>query len=126
MAKTEEVLELLRFELQFLEDGGYGRSPHSPTRPSLIFEDSPTCLNFDDATRPHPCGDCFLMQFVPKDQCQRSIPCRHIPLTGKGETIDDFYRNGTQVGLEDALKQWLRATIADLERKSAGPTHRFK
>ncbi len=33
MAKTEEVLELLRFELQFLEDGGYGRSPHTPTRP---------------------------------------------------------------------------------------------
>ena len=57
------------------------------------------------------------MQFVPKEKCEQSIPCRHIPLTGKGDTIDDFYRNGTQIGLEDALKGWLRATIAELERK---------
>ena len=62
------------------------------------------------------------MQFVPKEQRQETIPCRHITLTGKGETIDDFYRNGSQVGLEDAIKQWLRTTIADLERKSAGQT----
>ena len=32
VAKTEEILDLLRIELQFLEDGGYGRSttPHPP------------------------------------------------------------------------------------------------
>ena len=27
-----DVLELLKFELKFLEDGGYGRSPHAPRR----------------------------------------------------------------------------------------------
>ena len=40
------VLELLKFELKFLEDGGYGRSPKTPWQPTYIFEDSPSCLNF--------------------------------------------------------------------------------
>jgi hypothetical protein len=40
----QQILELLKFELKFLEDGGYGRSPHTPWRPQLIFEDSPSCL----------------------------------------------------------------------------------
>ncbi len=31
MAQDErEILELLKFELKFLEDGGYGRSPRTP------------------------------------------------------------------------------------------------
>jgi len=41
-----DPLEVLRFELRFLEDGGYGRSPRAPRRPPLIFEDSLTCMNF--------------------------------------------------------------------------------
>lgn len=36
-------LEVLKFELQFLEAGGYGRSPRDPHRP-LIFEDSISCI----------------------------------------------------------------------------------
>ena len=33
MAKDErDLLDLLKFELKFLEDGGYGRSPHTPWR----------------------------------------------------------------------------------------------
>ena len=49
MAQDEhEMLELLRFELKFLEDGGYGRSPRTPWRPPFIFEDSPSCLNLGD------------------------------------------------------------------------------
>ena len=42
MAQDErEILELLRFELKFVEDGGYGRSPRTPWRPPYILEDSP-------------------------------------------------------------------------------------
>jgi len=45
MAQDErEMLELLRFELKFLEDGGYGRFPRTPWRPTFVFEDSPTCM----------------------------------------------------------------------------------
>jgi hypothetical protein len=87
MAGTDDILELLRFELKFLEDGGYGRSPRTSWRPSYVFEDSPTCLNFDDTSRPHPCNECFLMQFVPNERQDEMVPCRFIPLTEKGETV---------------------------------------
>ena len=115
MARIGNTLEMLRFELKFLEDGGYGRSPRKPWRPSLVLEDSPTCLNFDDGSRPHPCKECLMMDFVPETQREQVYPCRFISLSEKGETIEDFYRCGTQIGLEDALKEWLRKQIATLE-----------
>jgi hypothetical protein len=116
MVETNQILERLRFELKFLEDGGYGRSPHTPWRPSLVFEDSLTCLNFNVVARPHPCGECFLMQFVPSERKQEGVPCRFIPLTEKGETLNDFYGCRTQVELEDALKNWLHKEIHRLEQ----------
>ena len=115
MAEIGDILELLRFELKFLEDGGYGRSPHTPWRPSYVFEDSPTCLNFDDASRPNPCNECFLMQFVPKERQEEGVPCRFIPLSEKRETVEDFYRSGTQIEMEGALKSWLRKEISRIE-----------
>lgn len=121
MADIKDSLELLRFELKFLEDGGYGRSPRTPWRPTFIFEDSPTCLNFADASRPHPCDKCSLMQFVPAGQQEQQTPCRFISLNEQGQTVDHFYRFGTQIELEEALKQWLRKTIAQLEKPTDGP-----
>lgn len=117
MPTTEDVLELLRFELKFLEDGGYGRSPHTPWRASLIFEDSPTCLNFDDSSRPHPCSECALMQFVPEGSREEKVPCRHIPLTKEGKTIDYFYHGGSEPELEAALAEWLRSEIKRLQEQ---------
>jgi hypothetical protein len=111
----QQTLDFLKFELKFLEDGGYGRSPRTPRRPQLAFEDSPSCLNFDDPERPHPCDGCWLMMFVPEDQKNASSPCRFIPLTDKGETIDHFYRFGTQIELEEALAGWLRKQIRRIE-----------
>jgi len=119
MANTNEILSALRFELKFLEDGGYGRSPRTPWRASNVFEDSPTCLNFDDASRPYPCNECFLMKFVPQDKQEEAVPCKFIPLTGDGHTVDDFYRCGSQVELEEALKTWLRKQISRLEAEQA-------
>ena len=115
MAERNEILELLRFELKFLEDGGYGRSPRTPWRPSFIFEDSPTCLNFGDPSRTIPCSECILMQFVPVGQRAQRVPCRHIPLTENGDTIEHLYRHSTQAELEDALKNWLRKEITRIE-----------
>lgn len=42
-----DLLEVLKFELKFLEDGGYSRSASARWRPQLIFEGSPTCMNFN-------------------------------------------------------------------------------
>ena len=110
-----ELLDLLKFELHFLEDGGYGRSPHTPWRRQLAFEDSLTCLNFGDPARPNPCAECLLMTFVPSELSDQVSPCRLIPLNDEGETIDYFYRCGTQLELEDALAGWLREQISQME-----------
>ena len=112
------LLEALKFELDFLNKGGYGRSPRSPWKPQLIFEDSPTCMNYDSKENPAPCAECLLMQFVPPENRGEKIPCRHIPLTKSGETVDSFYRYGSQEELEAALRSWLETTIARLEKEA--------
>jgi hypothetical protein len=112
---TRDTLEALKFELNFLGKGGYGHSPRQPWRAQLIFEDSPTCMNYDTKSHPGPCNDCFLMHFVPLESRGETVPCRHIPLSKSGETLNDLYRGGTQQEIEDALGSWLRNTIARLE-----------
>jgi hypothetical protein len=112
-----DILEVLRFELNFLLDGGYGRSPRSAWRAPAIFEDSPICPNFCDAARPHLCESCLLAQFVPEGQRSESVPCRFIPLTQNGQTVENLYRTGSQAEMEEALATWLRAQIARIEQE---------
>jgi len=84
-----------------------------------VFEDSPTCLNFNDAARPHPCTECPLMEFVAPQFRGGSAPCRFIALTEAGETIDHFYQSGTQMELEEALACWLRKQIERMRKQEA-------
>lgn len=114
-----DILDLLKFELRFLEDGGYGRSPKAPWRAPAVFEDSPTCPNFCDPARPHLCEHCLMEQFVPDNKRAESIPCRFIQLTESGQTIEDFYRMGSQIEMEEALARWLRAQIKKIEDERA-------
>ncbi|HYL62670.1 MAG TPA: hypothetical protein VE077_08610 [Candidatus Methylomirabilis sp.] len=119
MANHERgLLEVLRAELKFIEIGGYRHSARATWRPHFMFQDSPTCLNFDPTQPPKPCSDCVLMQLVPENAQSRKVPCRYIPLNELGETIDSFYRTGTQEELEAAVVQWLKTTITRLERES--------
>src|SRR5215475_9331132 len=120
MQKDErDLLKVLKFELKFLEDGGYGRSPSARWRPQLIFEDSPTCMNFNSSEDPRPCTDCVLIQLVPPEFRSAQIPCRHIPFDSSGETLDSLYRYADQVETEDAVRGWLRAAIKRLEEERA-------
>ena len=106
-----DVLDILRLELEFLELGLY-RAP-TPGRPLLIFQDSPTCPRYGAAT----CPNCALMQFVPAECRSELLPCHHIRLNDACETVDSLYRTGTQEELEEALRNWLTATIKSLEEK---------
>ncbi len=112
------ILEVLRAELRFLEDGGYGRSPQSPWRAKFIFEDSPSCPNFGESAKPHACTECLLIDFVPEAWRQHTTPCRMIPLNAAGQTIEHFYGSGTQIELERAVGDWLRKKIKELEAEA--------
>lgn len=122
MNKDErDLLDVLKFELEFLAKGGYGRSPREPWRPPFIFEDSPTCMNYDCKEDPEPCSDCVLMQLVPPELRFGKTPCRHIALNSRGETLDSLYRYGDQHEIEETLRNWLVATIAQLEQRRTAP-----
>lgn len=72
------LLDVLKFELEFLEQGGYGGLPRETAwRPRVVFEDSPTCMNFNSKGR-EPGDECLLMQFVPRDARTEQTPCIHI------------------------------------------------
>jgi hypothetical protein len=114
-----DLLAVLRDELEFLEKGGYRHTERAPWRPHFAFQDSSTCLNFDPTSQPRPCSECILTQIVPEDMQRKKFPCRYIALNERGETIDSFYRSGTQEELELELRQWLEATIGRLEKQKA-------
>ncbi|MFZ0821283.1 MAG: hypothetical protein WAM91_14540 [Candidatus Acidiferrales bacterium] len=112
---NRNLLDVLKSELEFLEKGGYGSSPREPWRCPLIFEDSPSCMNFDTKDHPAPCEECILMQLVPGEDRGRTIPCRHIPLSPNGDTLESLYHWASQREIEDVMRNWLRVTIAKLE-----------
>jgi len=114
-----DILEVLKFELNFLEQGGYGRSVRTPWKPTSVFLDSPSCINFNDPARPNPCNECLLTDFVPEKCQEEDIPCHHIPLNNQGETVYTMERQREQVELEEAVKGWLRSTIQRIEQDRA-------
>jgi hypothetical protein len=128
MHKKDErdLLEVLKFELNFLEKGGYGRSVKTPWRPQFIFEDSPSCMNYDSKENKAPCSDCVLMQLVPPEGWSEPIPCRHIPFNAEGETLHSLYAHGDQYETEEVVGKWLRETIEKLEAERAKPKPEVK
>ena len=116
MTPSRQVkLELLKAELEFVEGGGYRRLASSAWRPAYIFEESPSCPNHADRTRPHRCADCWLMEFVPAESRDEQVPCRFVQLTPEGVTVDSLYRYGTPAETEEALGRWLRGRIREME-----------
>jgi hypothetical protein len=112
----QEVLEALKFELTFLERGGYKRSVREPRKELSIFQDSPSCPNFGAATKIHPCAECFLIDFVPSEKRAEAVPCHYIPLNDRGDTVDGLAASGDEFEVQGALGGWLRKAIAAMER----------
>jgi hypothetical protein len=115
----QELLDALRFELHFLEHGGYERSVREPRRELSVFRDSPSCLNYALAEKKHPCSECFLINFVPAEKRGESIPCHHIPLNERGDTLESLQGYGRDFQVENAMRDWLKKTIAELEMELA-------
>jgi hypothetical protein len=116
MYKDErDLLDVLKAELAFLEKGGYARSPRESWKQPLIFEDSPSCMNYDSKDHAEPCSSCVLFQLVPPQFRGKQIPCRYITLNAEGETLDSLYRSSHQFEVEEVFGNWLRQTIAKIE-----------
>jgi hypothetical protein len=121
MSKEDrDTLEVFKAELDFIEHGGYGRSVRTPWKPTSIFRDSLSCLNFGDPNQTHPCKECLLIDFVPPEARTQSLPCHHIPLNERGGTVETIEQSATQSELEESIKTWLRKRINQFEEERAG------
>ena len=120
MAKDDrDILELLKDELDFIEKGGYGRSVRTPWKPTSVFKDSLTCINYGYPYRAHPCNECHLLEFVSPEHHVAEVPCHFIPLNETGETIEDLEAADNQAKLEREVRKWLRAKIKEVEEERA-------
>ncbi len=120
MAKDDrDILELLKDELVFIEQGGYGRSVRTPWVAKSAFQDSLTCINYGYSYHAHPCVECHLLDFVGDEHNAEKVPCHFIPLNEAGETIEDLEAQDNQAKLEATLKHWMRTKIREIEEARA-------
>jgi hypothetical protein len=119
LTDQRDLLDVLKFELYFLEQGGYERSSSAAWRPRFIFEGSPTCINYGATGDRTPCTVCALMQLIPGSRRFATRPCWHIALNESGETLDSLYRYSDQNQIKETFGNWLRTTIDQLERQRA-------
>jgi|SRR5208337_3145447 len=110
----QELLQILRFQLNYLEQGGFERDRallgiESPFRGTIA------CINFGDPLQTHACRECLLHPFVPEDKQTEEFPCHYIRLNDAGETIAGFIEKTDSSRMVIVLEEWLRATIARLE-----------
>jgi hypothetical protein len=113
------LLDVLKKELEFVEKGGYLHPARAAWRPQFMFQDSPTCLNYQPSDYPSSCTDCVMTQLLPAHAQLRKFPCRYISLNEQGDTLDLLYRAATQKETEATFIDWLKTTIARLERQKA-------
>ena len=111
-----DTLEVLRFELDLLQRGGY-RTSRVAAAPLSFFRDSPTCLDFAGAAKPRACRNCLLTEFIPGQDRNKTQACHDIPLDEHGNTIASLQRGYNHVAVEQAVVGWLRQTVARLERE---------
>ena len=113
--RQQDLLDTLKLELKVLERGGYEPSVREPRKELSIFLDSPSCLNYALAAKEHPCSECWLIDFVPAEKRGEAIPCHHIPLNHRGDTVEALGGPGDNPEVEAAMRDWLCRTIQQLE-----------
>jgi len=119
-----DTLELLQDELNFIEQGGYGRSVRTPWLPKSIFQDSLSCLNYGYPYRAHPCSECRLLAFVAPEHRAEAVPCHYIPLDESGHTVEDLETEDNEAKLERLVRDWLRSRIHELDASQSGAQER--
>jgi hypothetical protein len=104
--ETKETLAGLRSHFEMLDRDGFADG-------ELHFEDTAVCCRSPFFS----CRSCrcLLMRFVPEEYRSAITPCRHIPLTATGESLEIYYRTRTAQETHSAVRAWLSSTIETLE-----------
>jgi hypothetical protein len=118
-AHLKEIIDQLKLERDILKNGGYGRSVRTPWKPTRLFRDSVTCLNFNEVVKRQPCHDCLLWEWVPENHQKEDLPCHYIPLNDQGDSIASLEDAGDREEAEKALLGWLDSVLEHLEAKLA-------
>jgi hypothetical protein len=128
MTTTHDALSTLKHELEFLDHGGY-RKPNAARQPLFcmetsadwkpreFFEDSPTCPK-RKYCRCALQADCVLKELVPTECLNQEVPCRHIPLNERGDTIESLSKTGSHGQIEASIRTWLVRSIEKLEAQA--------
>ena len=114
-------LTTLKTELDFVDHGGYrkpvvARQPlfcmetSAQPEPRTFFEDSPVCPKERHAAC-DPASSCALMSFVPEGHRSDVLPCHHIPLNDRGDTIAKLEKNGNRAETETAIREWVARNV---------------
>src|SRR5262245_20832190 len=119
-----DTLELLQEELNFIEQGGYGRSVRTPWLTKSIFQDSVSCLNYGYPYRAHPCSECRLLDFVAPEHRTEAVPCHYIALDEAGHTVEDLEAEDNEAKLERLVRDWLRERIHELDASQSSGEER--
>lgn len=113
----KDVLTTLQEELAFLELGGYRSPQQAAWRPQFIFRGFPHLFELPKPREASAMPRMRADGFVPNGSKQERYPCRHIPLDDSGQTLDSLYRTATEEEAYAMAADWLKKTIAGLERK---------
>jgi len=113
---NRQLLQALLEERSFFHAGGYGLPFRSQWRPTLLFCDSPICINFKAVGTSDPCRKCRLFFLVPPLKRDSAIPCHHIALDEAGNTIGELYQRGSQETLDRCYLNWMSTAISGLEQ----------
>ena len=118
-ADLKDIINQLKLERDILKGGGYGRSVRTPQKPTQLFRDSVTCLNFGETVKQHPCYECLLWEWVPAEHQGEDLPCQFIPLNEKGDTVASLEDSQDREEAEKALLGWLDSVVEYLETQLA-------
>ncbi|MBI4469873.1 MAG: hypothetical protein HY650_11200 [Acidobacteria bacterium] len=82
-----------------------------------MFQYSVACINHwvDPDHPPETCEGCVLLDYVPDEYKQETVPCHLIPLNEAGDTVTSLELTGDEERLEKAVADWLRTTLTRLK-----------
>lgn len=81
------------------------------------FDETKLCLNFGTQGPLEPCHRCALLEFVPAEARDHTLPCLAIPLDKQGRSLEILAERVSRRSCQEAVQDWMEKTLARLERE---------